>query len=157
MKAYLNLCLSLIIVIALALPALAAGKTYELQEEIRELLNTHYTARTVSAWRLGDSGDVRAVEPLIRTMGDEDYDLRAEVLDSLVKLGSLAVPSLIGILNSESFAVKYNASEALVRIGEPSIAPLANVVTDETLDMQYRWLASNILSRIGEPAVDARA
>ena len=77
----------------------------------------------IGPWALGEIGDGRAVEPLIRALGDDDPSIRVFVILALEKLGSReALPALRGLLND------YEKS----RLGTPvTVAETARVAIEK--------------------------
>ena len=63
---------------------------------------------------LGQLGDVRAVEPLIACLKDQDKDIRAIAADALGELeDARAVEPLIACLKDQNSDVRYSAADAL--------------------------------------------
>ena len=66
---------------------------------------------------LGRIGDVRAVEPLIQRLQDEDEDVRSAAAEALGRIGDArAVDPLIQRLQEEDWWVRETAWQALYRI-----------------------------------------
>jgi HEAT repeat protein len=86
--------------------------------------------RSAAYYALGEIKDVRAVEPLIAKLDDEDKDVRSAACDALRKIKDVrAVEPLIAKLDDEDKDVKQAACYALgetkdVRAVEPLIAKL---------------------------------
>ncbi len=67
---------------------------------------------------LGELWDVRAVEPLIRVLGDEDNQVRAGAASALGELrDGRAVRPLIAALQDKDMEVRVNAADALGALG----------------------------------------
>ena len=76
--------------------------------------------RRAAAEALGNLGDSRAVEPLIKALGDKDDGVRWAAANALGKLGdSRAVEPVIRALGNTDRAVRRAAAEALNSLGEP--------------------------------------
>jgi HEAT repeat protein len=66
------------------------------------LLSGQLQERVIAAETLGDMGDARAVEPLIKALDDPDTEVRWVAAKSLGMLGDpRAVPALIRALSSD--------------------------------------------------------
>jgi len=109
---------------------------------------------------LGEIGDDRAVEPLIKALKDED--VRMVVLWALGNIGDeRAVKPLIEVLKGDgtpNYSVIWRATDALVTIGEPAVEPLILALKDE--DVVVRDVAASALGKIGdgravEPLINA--
>lgn len=92
--------------------------------------------------------DPRAVEPLIQLLNDPNYLVQAEAARGLGEMkDAKAVEPLISALKRRN----AEAGPALAGIGNAAIAPLVRCLRDSDL----RLGASDILEKIGTPAVDA--
>ena len=70
--------------------------------------------------RLGNSGDLRAVEPLIKALGEWDSDSRQVAAEVLGKLrDARAIEPLIKALGDADSDLRKAASEALNNLGQP--------------------------------------
>lgn len=87
--------------------------------------------RKEAALILGEIGDVRAVEPLIRVLKD-NKDVREEAIHALGKIGDTrAVEPLIRALQDENSNVRGRAAEALGKIGDTrAVEPLSQTLKD---------------------------
>jgi hypothetical protein len=102
---------------------------------------------------LGEIGDSRAVEPLIKMLGDVGPHVRESATKALGKIGDTrAVEPLIKALGDEMGYVRWPAAEALGVIGDArAVEPLIGVLSDD--DWRVRRHAAEALGKIG----DARA
>jgi HEAT repeat protein len=89
----------------------------------------------------------RAVEPLIRAMGDKGGRIRAAAASVLGWLGNLrAIEPLIKALSDEEGQVRYSASTALGTLGdERAVEPLIKALSD-----QYNAACSAAARALGE-------
>ncbi|MEW5757977.1 MAG: HEAT repeat domain-containing protein [Candidatus Omnitrophota bacterium] len=71
---------------------------------------------------LGEIGDPRAVEPLIKCLKDEDGSVRYNAREALIKTGRPAVESLIECLKDPT--VRDSAIESLIKIGKVALPAL---------------------------------
>jgi len=75
--------------------------------------------------RLGEIGDIRAVEPLIKALGGQNKNLRQGAVEALVKIGESAVDPLIKALGGKDESMRRRAVEALGKIGDPEAERLS--------------------------------
>jgi HEAT repeat protein len=98
---------------------------------------------------LGSIADVRAIEPLTRSLVFEREYGRALAALALVRIGEPAVGPLMKTLCSYNQQVWTIGANALKFIGEPAVEPLI-VALDHHYD-QVRILAATVLGWIGDP------
>ncbi len=99
--------------------------------------------RWKTAIALGDIGDPRAVEPLIRLLGDTDPYVRGRAAYALSGIGQPAVPALIRVVEQGATESKPSAVAALGRINDPlAIAPLIRALGDEDERVRSEALVS---------------
>lgn len=110
--------------------------------------------RLDAAKALGNLGDVRSVEPLIRLLEDPDDDVREEAARALSRLGGeRAVAPLIALLEDDNADVQREAASALGRIGGPAVPLLIERLQDA--DGEQRRRAAKILGWIRDPSASA--
>jgi HEAT repeat protein len=113
-------------------------------------------ARCNLAEALGVIKDLRAVEPLIAALRDEDPDVRSSSADALGEIGdSRAVEPLVAALKAKEdakrhpgdwgdknndFEARKRAGYALERIGAPAVEPLIAALKDKLPDADRRHL-----------------
>jgi hypothetical protein len=101
---------------------------------------------------LGRSRDRRAVQPLIRLLGDENRVIREAAVRALGAFGDGAVEPLIESLGNEDWHIRMGGAIALRIIGDTrAVDPLIRALADE--NRFVRREATKSLGRIG----DARA
>ncbi len=112
--------------------------------------------RKAAAKSLGQIGDARAVEPLIKTLGDKDWKVRVVAAKSLSEIGDVrAVEPLIKVLGNKDdedwgWYVRKVAAEALgkIEIGYArAVEPLIKTLGDR--DKDVREAAAEALEKIG--------
>ncbi len=114
----------------------------------KRLLSRDRQVRQNAAAMLGDLGDPRAVEPLIKALGDYNNGVREAATEALPKFGEHAVRPLIEALWDANKDVRRAATEALVRLGDPrATEPLIKLLGDK--DNRIRKAAINALVRLG--------
>jgi HEAT repeat protein/S1-C subfamily serine protease len=106
---------------------------------------------------LGQIGDTRAVEPLLKAMESEDRWIRRAAAAALEKMNDERVikPLMWHLLedNEEDTEVRRSAAKALARMRPlEAIESLAQALKDSSLGVRLE--AGYALGRIGEPAID---
>ena len=90
----------------------------------------------------------QTIEGLIIALASDTGSARREARQSLVAIGSPAVPSLIEALKQKTDNVRREAVRALSEIGGAEVAPaLIRTLEDEEFDI--RWLAAEGLIELG--------
>jgi HEAT repeat protein len=109
--------------------------------------------RIYAAQALGDQHDARAIPLLIRSLEDENLNVRYHTIESLGKLRAAeAVEALATIAESRDFFLAFPALDALMVIGDSRIAPrLVLLLEDELLCSP----ATDALGRLGDEEVVA--
>ncbi len=93
------------------------------------------------------------VAPLIEKLTDNDFRVRHDAADAIVKIGSPAVPFLIEALKAENKQVRWRAASALGEIGaEASSAVPALIAALQDEDEYIRRIAAYALGKIGPEA-----
>jgi len=87
--------------------------------------------RKAAAYALGELNDKRGVPYLISVLSDKHFSVRMVAMESLVKIGKVAIPALIQLLDdwsdndsTEKPNSYYLAIEALGKIKEPQVLPV---------------------------------
>lgn len=96
---------------------------------------------------LGKSDDARAVKWLIHALQDQDDLVRQAAIESLVKIGQLAVEPLAAVLQGRNKSARQAAAEALVKIGQPAIKVLVSSL--QHWDRRVRQTAAEALDELG--------
>jgi HEAT repeat protein len=101
---------------------------------------------------LGNTGDARAVNPLIAALSDKDLSVCNAAAEALGKIGDArAVKPLIAVLDySKEQFVRIKAVESLVKIGNPGVKPLIEALKDK--NEYVRIGAAEVLDKLGWPA-----
>lgn len=115
---------------------------------------------------LGDSGDKRAIEPLVNCLGlskkmesrwggrfgrvisewEEFSSLSDSASKALNKFGSRAVPALLKVLHSENWRVRYEALRTLISIGDrDTVAEIKKFLNDK--NEKVRHLAHDAMNQ----------
>lgn len=94
----------------------------------------------------------RAVDELIRLLGDPDAKVRAEARQQLFRRGKEAIPRLAAALELASETIRFEVSKTLTEIGKPAIEPMLKAILHP--NVHVREVAARVLSLIGDE--DAR-
>ena len=74
----------------------------------------------MAADALGNIGDVRSIDPLVKLLNDNDQDVRFATAYALGSIGHhSAAPALKQTCEKDNCFVKIAAEEALLKLGEP--------------------------------------
>ncbi len=112
-----------------------------------DLKDSHWLNRKYAAEVLGDLKDPRAVGPLVESLTDEVGDVRQRAYDSLIKMGSVAVPALVPLLVSEEDELRQSVTEIVRKIGKPAVEPLAVALGEA--DDRLKTRIMKVLDRMG--------
>ena len=86
---------------------------------------------------LGEIGDVRGIEPLIKLLNDENNGVQSNSVIALIKIGKPGVEILIDNLNSKEWQIREHVAEILGEIGDKrGVEPLKNLLNDENDDVR---------------------
>jgi HEAT repeat protein len=108
--------------------------------------------RWKAAIALGEIGDQRAIEPLIRQLSDTDRFVKSRVAHALGMIGAPAVHPLIKTLREGDGNLRWGAAIALGRIKDPlAVEPLIRALADKYENVRAEAAAS--LAEIGKPAI----
>lgn len=94
----------------------------------------------------------RAVDELIRLLGDPDAKVRAEARKQLLQKGKQAIPRLAAALELASETIRFEVSKTLTEIGNPAVEPMLKAILHP--NVHVREVAARVLSLIGDE--DAR-
>ncbi|MBP7056270.1 MAG: tetratricopeptide repeat protein [Candidatus Omnitrophica bacterium] len=109
--------------------------------------------KTVS-WILGQKKDSRAIDSLIKKLGDENFSIRDAASKALAVIGEPAVLPLIVSLGSYNKDVRGSAAMAFWYIKDPrATESLVKMLGDESDDV--RNYAARALMNIGKPAIES--
>jgi len=110
--------------------------------------------RRDAASALGDTGDARAIDPLVESLGDPNKDVRNAAVEAIGKLGGdpRAVELLLDFLKDKRSIIREEAASALGKVGHKNaVDPLIQALKDES------WLVrQNAATSLGM-IPDARA
>ncbi len=110
---------------------------------------------------LGDNSwaqpfSINQIAPLIEKLTDNDFRVRHDAADTLVKIGYPAVPALIDALKDEDQQVRWRAASTLGEIGAEAASAVPRlIVALQDADEYVRRIAAYALGQIGAEAVPA--
>ncbi len=116
---------------------------------VEMLGHTSRRVRLQAAYKLGELGDDRVVDPLLAALVDDNSVVRLYAAMALGKHGSVrAVEPLIRTLRDEQvLTVVAQAAIALGKLGDRrAIEPLLTIITEE----RAVWAAADALGRLGD-------
>jgi len=109
--------------------------------------------RIGAALTLGNIGDKKAVEPLIKALKDYNWRVQAYAVEALGKIGDTrGVTPLIKRFSGANENVVTNIKKALNRIGKPAVKPILESVKDEKMNFLKDDFIE-IIENIGKPAI----
>lgn len=113
---------------------------------IRQLKSSDVETCRRAADKLGESGNAKAVEPLILALKEEKHPLSYYAENALVKCGAVAVEPLITALKDSSREVRREAAKALGKIGDArAVEPLIDALNDS-----HDWIRRNAVEALGK-------
>jgi HEAT repeat protein len=126
------------------------GRIYQLMDEVQ--LSERKDTRIQALKALGESGDPRAVRPLIECAGDEEAEIRKYATEGLFKLHS---PRGVDALNArltdkqEEGATRRMAAEAMMEIrSQHAVELLISCLLDREENLPIREYVAILLARI---------
>ena len=122
---------------------------------IDQLKDSNASVRIDAAIALGQTGDARAIKPLIAAWRDSDENVRGTALSAVSKIGLPAVEALVDAMKHPEIGVRTKASCALDHIGElmgaakdfRAIEPLIDAFSEES--HRIRTHLASTLGKLG--------
>jgi HEAT repeat protein len=121
----------------------------EVEIQVDLLKDPDWVVRREAVITLGEMGDERCVEPLVRALRDGDWQVREAAVEALGAVGSPAVEALIKQLRD--WDIRKAAIGALGKIKDERV--LAPLITQLRND-EFFEDATRALVELGEPAVE---
>lgn len=120
----------------------------EIDIQIDLLSDPDWVVRREAVITLGEMGDERCIEPLVRSLRDGDWQVREAAVDALAMIGSPAVDLLIRYLRD--WDARKSAIKALGKINDERVLdPLISLLRND----EFKDDATQALAELGEPAV----
>jgi HEAT repeat protein len=121
----------------------------EIEIQIDLLKDPDWAVRREAVITLGEMGDERCVEPLVRALRDGDWQVREVAIESLGMVGSPAVEMLIRMLRD--WDIRKYAIRALGKIRDERVLdPLVGQLRND----EFHLDAMDALVGLGQPAVE---
>ncbi len=117
---------------------------------LRQTRSEQWEKRSEAAAKLGESGDPRAVEPLIDLLQDRNISVLREAVLALGKIGhASAVEPLLELVDHKYRSVRRSVAMALGGIGDVrAVEPLLDMLKDRNVPV--RVAAAQALGEIGD-------
>ena len=134
------------------------------ESAVRDLITALSSSNAIIRWEVGKViensefdwsviADQEILSLLSKNLINDDGFVRLNARNSLIKIGSKAVPTLIEALSSKQVLKRWEAAKALSQIGDPAAtSALVNAMDDRVFDV--RWLAAEGLIAIGSQAIE---
>jgi HEAT repeat protein len=140
------------------MPSTELGES-DIDELIAELKDENYRVRYEAAYKLGETGNARAIEPLLKALGDfdradEDSKVNQAAGDALAMIGEAAILPLIKALDRDEQHPRdgwrrYWVTDTLGIIEDRrAVEPLIKALEDENKEVVEG--AAEALERIGD-------
>lgn len=128
---------------------MGSKKKNDVKKWIAQLNKENPAIRREAVGKLGETGDIRAVEPLIKVLEHDILFVRWEAAEALGKIGDTrAVEPLIQALGDKDWNIRKNAVWALGKIGDArTVDSLIQTLEDRDRDVQEETVTA--LGKIG--------
>jgi HEAT repeat protein len=120
----------------------------EIDIQIDLLNDSEWVVRREAVITLGEMGDERCVEPLVRCLRDGDWQVRDAAVESIAMIGSPAVDLLLRYIRD------YDARKSVIKVlgkinDERVLDPLISMLHNDEFKDDATWA----LAELGQPAV----
>ena len=120
----------------------------EIDIQIYLLQDTDWVVRREAVVTLGEMGDERCVEPIVRTLRDGDWQVREAAVEAIAGVGSPAVELLLRYVRD--WECRKYAIQALGKINDERVLdPLISMLHND----EFKDDATRALVELGKPAV----
>jgi len=121
----------------------------EIEIQIDLLQDPDWAVRREAVTTLGEMGDDRCVEPVVRALRDGDWQVREAAIEAVGMIGSPCVDLVVRLLRD--WDIRKAAIVALGKIkDERVLEPLIGQLRND----EFNELATEALAEIGQPAVE---
>lgn len=121
----------------------------EIEIQIDLLQDPDWAVRREAVTTLGEMGDDRCVEPVVRALRDGDWQVREAAIEAVGMIGSPCVEPVVRLLRD--WDIRKAAIVALGKIkDERVLEPLIGQLRND----EFNELATEALAEIGQPAVE---
>ena len=120
----------------------------EIDIQIDLLNDTDWVVRREAIITLGEMGDERCIEPIVRCLPDGDWQVREAAIEALAMIGSPAVDMLLRYVRD--YDARKPAIKALGKINDERVLdPLISFMRSDEFKDDATWA----LAELGKPAV----
>ncbi len=120
----------------------------EIDIQIELLNDSEWVVRREAIITLGEMGDERCIEPIVRCLPDGDWQVREAAIEALALIGSPAVELLLRYLRD--YDARKSAIKALGKINDERVLdPLISMMRND----EFKDDATLALTELGKPAV----
>ena len=120
----------------------------EIDIQIDLLNDSDWVVRREAIITLGEMGDERCIEPIVRCLPDGDWQVREAAIEALALIGSLAVELLLRYVRD--YDARKPAIKALGKINDERVLdPLITMMRSDEFKDDATWA----LAELGKPAV----
>jgi len=121
----------------------------EIDIQIDLLGDDDWVVRREAAITLGEMGDDRCIEPLVKCLRDGDWQVRDAAVEALAMIGSPAVELLIRYMRD--YDARKSAIKTLGKINDERVlAPLLSMLHNDEFKDDATWA----LAELGKPAIE---
>lgn len=121
----------------------------EIDIQIDLLGDSDWVVRREAVITLGEMGDERCVEPLVRCLRDGDWQVREAAVEALAMIGSPAVELLIRYMRD--YDARKSAIKTLGKINDERVLePLISMLRNDEFKDDATWA----LAELGPPAIE---
>ncbi len=121
----------------------------EIEIQIDLLQDPDWAVRREAVITLGEMGDERCVEPVVRALRDGDWQVREAAIEAVGMIGSSCVEPVVRLLRD--WDIRKAAIVALGKIkDERVLEPLIGQLRND----EFNELATEALAELGQPAVE---
>jgi len=123
----------------------------EFEFHLARLSSGDFATRRHAAEMLGEFGAAAGIKPLLQLLGDDYWQVRNTVVDSLVRIrDKTSITPLVDCLRDEDPSVRNSAMSALNEMGEDVVVPLTGLLLGDRSE-DVRIFSANTLGRIRHP------
>ncbi|GJL68088.1 MAG: hypothetical protein NPIRA06_07230 [Nitrospirales bacterium] len=120
----------------------------EIDIQIDLLNDPEWVVRREAVTTLGEMGDERCIEPLVRCLRDGDWQVRDAAVESIAMIGSPAVELLLRYIRD--YDARKSVIKALGKINDERVLdPLISMLHNDEFKDDATWA----LAELGQPAV----
>ncbi|MCO4783895.1 MAG: HEAT repeat domain-containing protein [Candidatus Cloacimonetes bacterium] len=121
---------------------------YKAKQSLYDVLkSTDDELKFIIASALGESGDMKILNMLVKCFGEDSYLHSKRSSDSLIQIGNTAIPVIIEALKLQKADKAYWYILTLLKIGPTGIDALHKVLTSKS--EHFLWNLQDVFSKIG--------